>query len=141
LPPEIQQYIFLYSLLVSNNKPGNDRLTKLFTDMMNDNKSILYDYLRFIGEKDHMVTELSLKDNTEEIDNFLKEIGYSIDDAKIFLAPMYYKHNVKNSREEIIKYKEKGVVGYYRRKKNHYNGNISSDFEKIDKLKFLDDSM
>lgn len=94
----LSDWFIIYNLYNNQNQYGRDRLTTLFKNSIINKGSILEDYYKFLGELDF--NELS--------ENFLKDLGFNLNDLEIRMAPIVSKYQETKSESPYIIVYEQG---------------------------------
>lgn len=97
----IQDMFIVYNILENKNRYGSDKLTSLFKDVLSkrDTKSILYKYLKQIGEFD-------MKSNNLDTEELLP----LVEDIKMDLAPTVTEYGKQFHNEPYVKVKSHGLI-------------------------------
>lgn len=115
---KLRDLISLYSLLVTRNTPGNDRMANIFKGASHTD-GLMNDYFKFIGNEDHNIKDLTTDDDVRD---YLDSLGFNTLDAEFKMAKVYYPSTISKAKEKIIIYNENGFSEYRQRgKKNEYD--------------------
>ena len=105
----LSDWFILYNLFVYQNQYGSDRMTTVFRTFINDNKSILNTYFKYIGDIDFKKVE----------DNLLKDLEFNIQDLLIRLAPVVSPFEVSRAKFPYIRTRNKeGEIIFMRKNSN-----------------------
>jgi len=100
----VQDLIVLYNLIVNKNQYGSDRFTSIFksTISRHNKNSLLYKYIKFIGEDDQKAFTIDAMD-----------LAPLVTDMQIAMAPTISAYQLKYAKDKYVKVKEHGLTTLY----------------------------